>query len=334
MKKDNRLAFSIVEVITAVSIVAIMIAILIPAMAAVRKTARKVRQQAQFTTLTVGLESFKNDFGYYPDSSQFDRNANEYNGAQKLAEAMFGQDLLGVHPSVAPKFDYEGKNLVFDKAGSQITQLLYTADTTIKGYNAGWQTDVENVQCRKGPYIEAEKAGVADLRDIYPGTGNLYVPAASEGTMFVISDTFAKKNSTFASAMSTAGVSKKTVGMPVLYFKADTRKIQQRDKSVAAGTTPVNADRIYNWEDNKDIIECGTPWDNYTNSLPSVDYLNKAALSDTDRMKIFADMIINPMLNVGNRQLPYNSKSYILVSAGEDGFFGTEDDVYNFDKIK
>ena len=28
--------------------------------------------------------------------------------------------------------------------------------------------------------------------------------------------------------------------------------------------------------------------------------------------------------------LPYNADSYILMSAGRDGLFGTSDDIYNF----
>lgn len=42
----------------------------------------------------------------------------------------------------------------------------------------------------------------------------------------------------------------------------------------------------------------------------------------------FYDVITNPTITTQTR--PFNQTSYILMSAGFDGIFGTPDDIYNF----
>ena len=41
-------------------------------------------------------------------------------------------------------------------------------------------------------------------------------------------------------------------------------------------------------------------------------------------------MIVNPDISSVNR--PYKADTYILVSAGKDGLYGTSDDIFNFNK--
>jgi len=41
-------------------------------------------------------------------------------------------------------------------------------------------------------------------------------------------------------------------------------------------------------------------------------------------------MILNPQVTAINR--PYRAGSYILISAGKDGLYGSPDDIFNFDK--
>ena len=97
-KSDKKAAFTIVELLTVMSIIVILIGLLVPALNSVRRYASEVKQHAQFNAIADGLEMFRNDFEEYPDSKGRDLNGIPYCGAMKLAEAMVGQDLLGFHP--------------------------------------------------------------------------------------------------------------------------------------------------------------------------------------------------------------------------------------------
>ena len=46
----------------------------------------------------------------------------------------------------------------------------------------------------------------------------------------------------------------------------------------------------------------------------------------------FYNFISDPMVSVGGMDMPYNRDSYILISAGMDGEYGTADDMTNFNK--
>jgi type II secretory pathway pseudopilin PulG len=99
-----------IEILVVVGIIAILVGILVPAASMVQKTAREVKQKAQFTAIDLGLAAFRSDYGDYPPSSWYYPLAGtgapqDYCGAQKLAEALLGWDLLGFHPNSAWRAD-------------------------------------------------------------------------------------------------------------------------------------------------------------------------------------------------------------------------------------
>ena len=61
---------------------------------------------------------------------------------------------------------------------------------------------------------------------------------------------------------------------------------------------------------------------------------HKINADDATERKDFYDMIANfaasANLNSTTQTRPYRAESYILISAGYDGVFGTSDDVVNF----
>ncbi|HPS55934.1 MAG TPA: type II secretion system protein, partial [Sedimentisphaerales bacterium] len=67
MKRKNS-GFSVVELITVITIVSILVSLLLPGISMVRTLAKNTQQKAQFATLELGIEAFKNDFGQYPES--------------------------------------------------------------------------------------------------------------------------------------------------------------------------------------------------------------------------------------------------------------------------
>ena len=60
---NNRKAFTIVELLTVVTIIALLLGILLPSIAMVRTKAKETAQKAQFVTIEMALEAFKQDYG-------------------------------------------------------------------------------------------------------------------------------------------------------------------------------------------------------------------------------------------------------------------------------
>jgi prepilin-type N-terminal cleavage/methylation domain-containing protein len=68
----RRRAFTIVELLTVMSIIVILIGLLVPALNKVKRYAMKVKQTAQLHSIGTALELFSNEFSGYPPSSAND----------------------------------------------------------------------------------------------------------------------------------------------------------------------------------------------------------------------------------------------------------------------
>ncbi|MHC4519591.1 MAG: type II secretion system protein, partial [Planctomycetota bacterium] len=111
--KAKRSGLTIVEILVVVAIISLLTGMLIPAVNKVKSMAREAKQKVQFTAIGIGLATFKNDYGEYPPSDHYswlEENTELENssGAQKLAEALLGWDLLGFHPDSGWRAD--GRN--------------------------------------------------------------------------------------------------------------------------------------------------------------------------------------------------------------------------------
>ena len=99
---NNRKAFTIVELLTSVAIIALLWVSCCLQSAMIRTKAKETAQKAQFSTIEMALDAFKQDYGDYPPSNWSGCSAcyHDYNycGAQKLTEALLGWDLMGFHP--------------------------------------------------------------------------------------------------------------------------------------------------------------------------------------------------------------------------------------------
>ena len=115
--------------------------------------------------------------------------------------------------------------------------------------------------------------------------------------------------------------------MPVLYYKADPSKLNHDTTTIPAVGTPNQ--NIYNFDDNYAITALGLPWEGvHTNDHPM--YKPSLTSSPGDGTPIFYKAITNDKVTATSR--PHNEDGYILMSAGWDGLYGTQDDVYNFAK--
>jgi type II secretory pathway pseudopilin PulG len=285
MKSNNKeskkkAAFTIIELLTVMSIIVILIGVLVPALNNVRKFAQKVKQKTQLHGIQQSIELFYNENDGYPPSGALDGDGQSYCGAMKLCEAMMGQDLLGFHP-----------DSVFRANGMDLAGLrnLYIPDP-------------ENIRARMGPYLQLDNANAYRLADIY-GAGQT---ANFSENLFVLCDVYTRQMRT---GMKT--------GMPILYYKAETSNHLHDPNSLP--TPQDNMGNIYNYWDNHVLVSLGKPWEEAGKTTTH-------NLSDPVR---FYRNTRNEKITTVRR--PYKSDSFILISAGYDGEYGTADDVCNYD---
>ena len=120
---------------------------------------------------------------------------------------------------------------------------------------------------------------------------------------FVLCDSFGAKKITVGGKTIKAGT-------PILYYRADTSK-----KTIDSG---VPQNRIYDIGGNIDLVSLGRMTDGKAHPFanPFSMYQN------------FYDFITDQRVTA--RKWPYRADSYILISAGIDGLYGTNDDITNF----
>ncbi|HUU19050.1 MAG TPA: hypothetical protein VMW72_18000 [Sedimentisphaerales bacterium] len=281
VKQSNRkAAFTIIELLTVMSIIVILIGVLVPALSNVRKYAQKVKQMAQFNSMQSAIELFNNEHDGYPPSGAMDGAGQPYCGAMKLCEAMMGRDLLGFHPDSAFRAD-----------GMDVT-----------GTRDIYLPTKENLSARLGPFLQLDNANAYRLVDIYGPSQT----APFQENIFVLCDVYTRQMRT--------GIKS---GMPVLYYKAETSN-NLHDPNTAP-TPQDNMGNIYNYWDNHALVNLGKAWEE----------AGKATTHSLSEPARFYRNTRNEKIITVRR--PYRTDSYILISAGYDGEYGTADDICNFE---
>lgn len=301
--KTKRSGLTIIEILVVVGIIAILVGLLLPAVHKVQKMAKDTKQRAQFTAIELGLAAFKQDYGDYPPSFWYDpsasnRTAQTYCGAQKLAEALLGWDLLGFHPDSAWRSDGRDEN------GTVGT--VYEASDTLKH--------------RKDRYIEMEMANPFLLGGgqdaLFPGDVAPLAPRT-----YVLCDVYGRSERRIQ--LGNDRVKMVTAGSPILYYRANPSNLRHLPPDLQHTSAA-----IYDARDNAPIISLGYLGDSMKalgarrphrllpdEFRPGFDYFYYDYIRD-DRVE--------------TREWPYRPDSYLLISAGMDGFYGTEDDIRNF----
>ncbi len=319
--------FTVVEMVVTVAIILVLVSLIVPALNMVRSSADMARQRAQFHSIDIALEAFRADYGDYPRSEDTVDTTNGYPGAQKLAEALIGQDSFGFHPR--SEFTNTGR-LDTDGDGVYDDEAFYLPDVAVDIDNDGSLTAAqreaakrENLAARWGPYLELETANAVRLRDIYDLQNEPTPNTETNGlkNRFVLCDMFrvVKNNATG-----------KRAGMPILYFRANTLEFKHDIDGFAAGRDELEEQlekQIYNFQDNWRFVALTKLWGSLVkHPMDSSDPYDNP---NGDFTRFYKD-ILNP--NFTSPRRPYRMDSYILLSAGPDGEFGSPDDVYNFDK--
>jgi prepilin-type N-terminal cleavage/methylation domain-containing protein len=305
--------FTLIELLVVIAIISMLVMIMASGLGKVMKSAKALKQKSVLHSLEVGLEFFHDENDGYPQSKVESSDGNGASplicGAQHLAEALLGRDQRGFDPVskwYAPK-----------------------QNAAVKEY----ETDPTSINRRKKLYVELKDSAVVLLEQLYDGySGDVY---SSDGTgkilAPVITDIFRQRQVTLPSGQQYF------VGNPILYYKAN-----EASRDFEWDPLPAQESRlIYNFQDNaaliqlhpvRDPVNLRHLFDPVQDPLhPELVYKYKDS-TGADKIgtgkQRFYDTITDPA--VQNFRKPYNPQSFLLISAGYDGIFGTKDDVTNF----
>ena len=294
--KHRKYGFTMIELLTVVAIIAMLVGLLIPALNMVRNAAKQAKQRAQLTTIDSALMVWRNDHGEYPESDlEPDR---DYCGAKKLTEALLGRDLMGFHP-----------DSTFDSVGPI--------------YNMTGLTELEkqaNLKKRQGPYLELGSVSAFKIGNTGTLKDGLFEePGRLRPETFVLCDIFGVRRISLGKGNTVIA------GSPILYYRANTSS-----KTMDLSLDPSMVNQIYNAYDNLFLLALGrlTP-----DGRPSTDPVGHP-LYGGGTGEYFYDpaykIIDQKVLSASGRRWPHRPDSYILISAGLDGEYGTSDDICNF----
>ena len=164
--------------------------------------------------------------------------------------------------------------------------------------------DTLRAQNRKGPYLDITSISVFKLGNLF---GSLTGGGVTLKDTYVLCDVFGVRN-------TQAGGKNVKAGTPILYYRANPAS---KDHI----TSSTYSDRIYNVDDNRYLVDLQalTP----DGSLGVAHRLGDSA----SKYKNFYNFITDTRAPIA---WPYKPDSYILISAGPDGEYGTRDDICNF----
>lgn len=291
--------FTLIELLVVVAIISMLVGIIAPGLRGVVRQARNLKQKSVMKSMETGLELYAKDFDGYPDSSVLSNSgAPPYIcGAQRMTEALVGRDGRGFDP-----------------------KTKWYAPDPVPDYPDLYTDEDKSLNRRKNPYVELKDTGAylifPDLYDTDPGT---VFSSNDNGRAPVFADIYRHRRVDLGGGQST------WAGNPIVYFKADA-------SSRYFGPDSPEQDKrkwIYNYEDNREIFKLG----------PVQDPINEEhhynpTYTDTDKNmtgeELFYEDITDHKVKTGQFVKPYNANTFILMSAGWDGIFGTKDDITNF----
>jgi prepilin-type N-terminal cleavage/methylation domain-containing protein len=317
-------AFTLVELLTVIGIISLLISILLPSLSRARAQAKRVKDQAILSALEKGIEMFQNDFNAYPESKERDDPVTDYPdgeedelfGAHWLARAMVGHDLRGVDTNgFVLVNEYEIK--VDPPASGNIKRVPKTV-----GPGMGMTMADIGPKYRHGNYVEPKLA----MRDTDPRikgggtfehTGRLVLTDSDEHPIL-----YYRANTRSRTPFSVHGE-----GEPLgIYNEWDNGKI-------TGGTNPDGDPEQY-WDFANTGLRHGLGYFGGDGTAATLSTINieqaPPAGTPVYKGKSFANYFHDVQARtIGSAIRPRNPETFLLITSGPDGIFGTDDDVNN-----
>ena len=351
-------AFSLVELLTVIFIISLLIGILIPSINSARNTAKKATTSKVLTSIRVGMEMFKNDNGTdfrltngYPPSFQhppipdYDGNDVLYEGRFPFAPGTADTKpvVYGAHWLPAMLMGVDNQGYVKRNSVPRSTQNLRRSPWL--WYEVDPNAEALYVPQRQPFYLDpgnTRTKATKDLMGIRPEEGTGFFPDWEEmNTLPVVVDAF---------------------DQPILYYAANTHgkvtnmveDLRKENREYTGGAQQEGVPYYYH-QDNIGFTGSGPDpetehgW-NFGGRLRRAGdekLLHAIAVSGADltpdqfilpdNRETFARYIVDrktyqsmgPDTSPNLPLRPVNADTYLLISAGPDGLYGTNDDVNN-----
>lgn len=309
-QRQPRSGFTLIELLVVMAIVAMLVAIFSVGAKKVKVISKGLQQKSMFHAIEVGLELFSGDFDGYPNSDIREAGGYRVTGAQHLAEAMLGRDQRGFDPLTGwfphaddlPQFNPNAPADLYTETAASLAR-------------------------RKGPYCDLKYGEILTIYDLWNGErGPLGIyetpPAAVNAKISpIITDVFNRNDRPSGGR----------VGMPILYFKADSTKSFRVDadrKTVLNPNYAAYSQWIYNFYDNLPVVQL--PWLRDTTVTGADKHYRDPDDATKNQAQVFYEQITK-QTDGKDFYKPQNAGSFLLISAGWDGIYGTKDDIINFD---
>lgn len=332
--------FTLIELMVAVAIIALLVGIMLPTFAGVTSKAKYVATRGTFSALEKGLEFYKGerDLGNAYPPSQGDKEGNPY-----VIVDPFDPDGAGLVDSIA------GANLlVYAMTGAD--QLGTPGFLNLGGRPEWW--DDQGSRVDSGDAYELDEVSREPKQPRYPGNGETYVDDNTRADIRTLSQLFDDgvviddpEAMTLNRGVSHQPFFTDKWGRPVLYYRANRAgRWVVTDPNASIGSYDVRDNAFLTGCDlsghTRDGVDFGpgktnsyysriartlTPdvIPNLTNGVHEI--LTAVAYENT-----FERFILDPAVTVKNRAV--RPDSYLLISAGEDAIYGTSDDVTNWER--
>lgn len=336
-KQSRPNAFTLIELMVAVAIIALLVGILVPTLSSVTGRAKEVATQARLSALDQGLQSYSAERslgGLYPPS----HGDNAFNPM-----------------AIANPFFPNSSNIPFVVSATGANFLVYALTGADRLGTPGFKdmnqtgTWYEDQSAGPGNAYELDPNTLDPVQPRFPRAGGSYVDEASGAGIRTYQELFDEGIAVTDPGDFDPGFTEQPFftdawSRPILYYRAnragravvtDPGNIigvyDHRDNAVLTGTN-LQFNPASNGADfGPGIVSRNTDFSRIGNTqTPGIDpnqddIRNNVTFDDT-----FERFIQDPSVTAQNR--PVNPEKFLLISAGLDAVYGTNDDVVNWER--